>query len=158
MNKDFDFIIRVYGICIHKNLVLVADEYWFNTLMTKFPGGGLEYGEGTIDCLKRECMEELGQQAQVLSHFYTTDFFQSTRFLPGKKQLISIYYLISLENPEQLKTSERKYDFPVKKEGALSLRWIPLDELTEEELTLPIDRKVGGMLRKRWEENKKAGL
>jgi len=44
--------------------------------MTKFPGGGLQFGEGTIDCIKREFREELGCEIGVLKHFYTTDYFQ----------------------------------------------------------------------------------
>ena len=53
------FNIRVYGILINeRNEVLLTDEYRFGTEITKFPGGGLEFGEGTIDCIKREMMEE----------------------------------------------------------------------------------------------------
>ena len=33
--------------------------------VTKFPGGGMEFGEGTIDCIKRECMEEFGEEVEV---------------------------------------------------------------------------------------------
>lgn len=143
------FVIRVYGICIHQEHLLVCDEYWFETYMTKFPGGGLEYGEGTIDCLKRESMEELGQEAEVLSHFYTTDLFQPTRFIPGK-QLISIYYLMKLKDPEALPVSREAFAFGEKKEGAMSSRWLPLEEVSEKVFTLPIDQKVGGMIKKRW--------
>ena len=56
MEHQEKFIIRVYGIAIHNGHILVCDEIWYDTFMTKFPGGGLEYGEGTIDCLKSECM------------------------------------------------------------------------------------------------------
>ena len=54
------FNIRVYGILINDNKqVLVADEYIRGGMYTKFPGGGLEFGEGTRDCLKRELKEEV---------------------------------------------------------------------------------------------------
>ena len=139
------FILRVYGLAIHNGRILVCDEYWFNTLMTKFPGGGLEYGEGTIDCLKRECMEELGQEVKVLAHFYTTDYFQGTRFMPGK-QLISIYYRMELPDPEGLKVTTKKFDFE-RREGAMAFRWIELDSLHEQDMTLPIDKKVVQMLK-----------
>ncbi len=149
--NNHPFVIRVYGLCIHKDQLLVCDEYWFETHMTKFPGGGLEFGEGTIDCLKRESMEELGQKVEVLSHFYTTDIFQPTRFIPGK-QLISIYYLMRLDDPEALQVGGKPFAFKEKKEGALSARWIPVDAVCEELFTLPIDRKVGGMIRQKWPE------
>ncbi|MFP4467440.1 MAG: NUDIX domain-containing protein [Bacteroidales bacterium] len=143
------FVVRVYGICIYQEHLLVCDEYWFDTNMTKFPGGGLEFGEGTIDCLKRESMEELGREVEVLSHFYTTDFFQPTRFIPGK-QLISIYYLMKLRDPETLPVGKQAFAFEEQKEGAISPRWIPMKAVSAKAFTLPIDQKVGGMIKKRW--------
>ena len=86
------FNIRVYGILINdKKQVLVADEYVRGGLYTKFPGGGLEFGEGTRDCLKRELKEELGIEAAIGDHVYTTDYFQMSAFRPDD-QIISIYY------------------------------------------------------------------
>ena len=40
------FTIRVYGILLHKGCVLVCDELIKGRHITKFPGGGLEFGEG----------------------------------------------------------------------------------------------------------------
>lgn len=146
------FVIRIYGIGIHKERLLVVDEYWFDTLMTKLPGGWLEFGEGTIDCLKRECMEEFNQEVEILEHFYTTDFYQETRFLPGK-QLISIYYLMNIKNAEAIQVSAEKFDFE-QKEGAMSFRWLNMDELKPGDFTFPIDRKVVEMLLTWWKKNK----
>ncbi len=143
------FIIRVYGLCIHRGKLLVCDEFWFDTPMTKFPGGGMEFGEGTLDCLRRECREELGQEPVEASHFYTTDFFQPTRFLPGR-QLISIYYRMGLELPGSIPAKELPFDFEQRREGALACRWIDMELLEEDHLTLPIDRKVAGMLKTGW--------
>jgi 8-oxo-dGTP diphosphatase len=67
--------VRVYGILIHENKLLVSDEYIKGMKITKLPGGGLEFGEGTHDCLKREFKEELDLDVEIESHFYTTDFF-----------------------------------------------------------------------------------
>ncbi len=143
------FIIRVYGLAIHQDRLLVCDEYWFDTPMTKFPGGGLEFGEGTIDCLKRECMEEFGQQVKVLSHFYTTDFFQPTMFLKDK-QLISIYYRIEIPDPDVIMVSDVKNIFPEKKDGAMAFRWCSIDKLDSAEFTFPLDRVVFAKLQKRF--------
>ena len=63
------FNIRVYGILKDsQNRILVTDEFIRGNYFTKFPGGGLEFGEGTRDCLKREFKEEanLGVLAQVI--------------------------------------------------------------------------------------------
>ena len=77
------FNIRVYGILQNKNGdVLVSDEFIRGNQYTKFPGGGLEFGEGTRDCLKREFLEEMQLKVLVTDHIYTTDFFQMSAFNP----------------------------------------------------------------------------
>jgi ADP-ribose pyrophosphatase YjhB (NUDIX family) len=86
------FNVRVYGLLQFENKILLADEIIKGMYITKFPGGGLEFGEGTIDCLKREFLEELNQPIKNIRHFYTTDFFQVSAFNPNH-QIISIYYL-----------------------------------------------------------------
>jgi ADP-ribose pyrophosphatase YjhB (NUDIX family) len=73
------FNIRVYGILINEQKqLLVSDEFIRGGYYTKFPGGGLEFGEGTRDCLKREFIEELNLKIEVLDHLYTTDFYQES--------------------------------------------------------------------------------
>src|SRR5690554_6247324 len=108
MIQPANFIIRVYGLVVNdKKEVLVTDEYQMNMEMTKFPGGGLEFGEGTIDCLKREFREEgNGQELINIRHFYTTDYFQKALFFE-QAQLISIYYLADLKLPLKIRVSSR---------------------------------------------------
>ena len=61
------FTIRVYGILLNERQeVLLSDESYMGYRFTKFPGGGLEYGEGTVDCLKREIREETGLEVTDL--------------------------------------------------------------------------------------------
>ena len=77
------FNIRVYGILLNeKKQVLVSDEYIRGGYYTKFPGGGLEFGEGTRACLEREFMEEMNLKVEVGDHIYTTDYFQLSAFNP----------------------------------------------------------------------------
>src|SRR5690242_18666928 len=91
--------LRVYGILVNEQKqVLVSDEYIRGGYYTKFPGGGLEFGEGTRDCLKREFMEEMGLSVSVGDHIYTTDYFQESAFRPGQ-QIISIYYFAHALEP-----------------------------------------------------------
>ena len=93
------FTIRVYGILINENKqVLVSDEFIRGNYYTKFPGGGLELGEGTRDCLKREFKEEMNLDVQVEDHIYTTDYFQMSAFNPDD-QIISIYYFVKRLKP-----------------------------------------------------------
>lgn len=141
----YKFNVRVYGILINdKNQLLVSDEYDFGFPHTKFPGGGLEYGEGTRDCLVREFMEECDLKIEVLDHFYTTDFYQKSAF--NDTQIISIYYTVRNLEPFNFKVSEIEFDFKDNSNGQQSLRWINLKDLKIEDLTLPIDRVVAGML------------
>ena len=60
------YTVRVYGILLdNDNRILVSDEFIRGDYFTKFPGGGLELGEGTRDCLKREFKEETGLDVMV---------------------------------------------------------------------------------------------
>lgn len=146
---DERFVIRVYAIIINeRNDVLLSDEYMVDTFMTKFPGGGMEFGEGTIECLKREAIEELGQSIEIISHFYTTDFYQKTLFRENT-QLISIYYRARFTEPIRFKISEIPFDFTEISNGSQSFRWRSITDLSPEELTFPIDRVVAGILKER---------
>ena len=145
MNPDsILFNVRVYGILLKEDSVLITDEYRYGTFITKFPGGGLQFGEGTIDCLKREFQEEMEMEIEVVKHFYTTDFFQTSAF-NNKQQIISIYYLVKANSLFVKKISEKKFDFE-KKEGAQSFRFQKIDIALKEAFTYPIDQKVGEML------------
>ncbi|MGF1586366.1 MAG: NUDIX domain-containing protein [Bacteroidales bacterium] len=140
------FVIRVYGILINSvNEVLLSDEYRYKMKMTKFPGGGLKYGEGPEDCLLRESIEEFGQPAEIESHFYTTGFYQKALFYDDH-QLISIYYKIKIPQKIKFKTSLIPFDFPILTEGAQSFRWQRLDSLKEGDLSFPVDKYVSEML------------
>jgi 8-oxo-dGTP diphosphatase len=142
------FTIRVYGILINdKAQVLITDEIFRGMQLTKFPGGGLEYGEGTVDCLKRECREEMGQEVEVTEHFYTTDFFQPSIFNKDY-QVICIYYRMKLAVSGNLKTKEKKFDFPEIKDGIVVFRWVSIKDILAEDFTFDNDKKVAGMLYK----------
>ena len=128
------FNIRVYGIWIDNGRLLVNEELIKGRRVIKFPGGGLELGEGAIDGLKREWMEELGIGIEVLKHFYTTDFFQQSAF--DDSQVVSIYYLVQADATMDIHNSEPNEQ----------TYWMLLSDLTADTFTLPIDRVVGNML------------
>jgi 8-oxo-dGTP diphosphatase len=144
------FNLRVYGIMIDdKNRVLVSDELIKGQAVTKFPGGGLEHGEGTIDCLKREFIEETGHEIEVITHFYTTDFYQQSAYNENH-QIISIYYLVKPKTNFNVKTTEKIFDFS-SKEYAQIFRWIDLKNISGKDFTLPIDKRVGEMLKEKFQ-------
>ena len=149
------FNIRVYGILINEQRqVLVSDEFIREKYYTKFPGGGLEYGEGTRQCLEREFMEEMKLHVSVGDHIYTTDFFQRSAFHPDH-QIISIYYYVTPLEKIAVRISTRPFDFDEEQmtlykthNETESFRFINWDELTEDSVTLPIDKIVVGMIKR----------
>jgi ADP-ribose pyrophosphatase YjhB (NUDIX family) len=141
------FNIRVYGLFLNeKKQVLLSDEYVLDQLMTKFPGGGLQFGEGPADCIKREALEEFGQEIEILEHFYTTHFFQKALFYPDH-QLISIYYRVRFPEPVRFKISTTPFDFPERINGNQSFRWADIGKMQEKDLSFPVDRYVLGLLK-----------
>ena len=133
------FNIRVYGFLFDEDSVLVTDEFRLGIYMTKFPGGGLQFGEGTIECLKREFMEELNTPIEIIAHFYTTDFYQPTTLLPSCMQLICIYYTVKADKPYRFKTTSKINDIPAV-DGSQSFRWIRINDLKPDDFTLPVDQ------------------
>ncbi|HZH86110.1 MAG TPA: NUDIX domain-containing protein [Brumimicrobium sp.] len=139
------FNIRVYGILINaQDEVLLSDERRFGREFTKFPGGGLEHGEGLKDCVKREFKEELKLDVEVLDLIYLTDFYQESAFNKDD-QIISVYYALASKEIDSIETSKKPFDF--NGEAIESYRWKRLSELTEEDLTFPIDKVVVDLLR-----------
>ena len=152
------FNVRVYGILIDSNKrLLVSDEFIRGNYFTKFPGGGLEFGEGTRDCLKREFKEETGLDVTIGDHIYTTDFFQISAF-NNVDQIISIYYFVHTAEPVNLVTKTTLFDFEPHqvadpKGDAEVFRWIEWDKLSDNDVSLPIDKVVVRKLKEETEIN-----
>lgn len=151
MNK---LSLRVYGILINeKKQVLVSDEYIRGNYYTKFPGGGLEFGEGTRDCLKREFKEEMDLNVEVSDHLYTTDFFQMSAFNPAQ-QIISIYYLAKALEEIKAPLRNKLFDFDERQMAVYNdtgetetFRFVDWHEFSEESVTLPIDKVVAKLVK-----------
>ncbi|GAB2690652.1 hypothetical protein GCM10027037_12230 [Mucilaginibacter koreensis] len=139
------FNVRVYGILINdQQELLLSDEQEYGYRFTKLPGGGLEYGEGLIDGLKREFMEECNAPVEIISHFYTTDFFVKSAF--NDSQIISVYYKVKNLKPLNLNFKTKAFDFDGEGNTLQAFRWIKLSELREEYMTFPIDQHVAELL------------
>lgn len=145
--------IRVYGILINEQQqILVSDEYIRGMYITKFCGGGLEEGEGTRDCLRREFMEEMNLQVEVGEHFYTTDYYQPSAFRKGD-QIMSIYYKVKPLEPIAAPLRSQPFQFDEREMNTYkqtgeteTFRFINLTDFNEECLTLPIDKIVAKMV------------
>ena len=150
------FNIRVYGILINEQKqVLVSDEFIRGEYYTKFPGGGLEFGEGTRDCLRREFMEEMKLEIEVGEHLYTTDFFQLSAFNP-EHQIISIYYMVKAMDEITVPLREKLFDFDESQLAVYNVtgetetfRFINWNNFSAESVTLPIDKIVAQQLKEK---------
>ena len=148
------FHIRVYGVLINeKKQVLVNDALIRGMYITKFPGGGLEFGEGTRDCLQREFAEEMNLKVEAGDHIYTTDYFQLSAFNPGH-QILSIYYFARAL--EEIKTPLRDKEFDFNEEqmkiyeatGETEVfRFIDWDDFSAASVSLPIDKIVAKLIK-----------
>ena len=151
------FSIRVYGILINEHKqVLVSDELIRGMYITKFPGGGLEFGEGTRDCLKREFMEEMQLNVEVGEHIYTTDFYQISAF-DNTKQIMSIYYFAKALEPITAPLRTVPFDFDAQQMRVYNetgetetFRFVDWNEFAEASVTLPIDKIVATLLKQKF--------
>ena len=141
----FPFNVRVYGLLIEDGNVLVSDEHIDDLSFTKFPGGGLEFGEGTIECVVREWKEELDLKVEVLSHFYTTDLFQRSAFNKDD-QVISIYYELKALEPIMVHLHASANDLKIGQKEAF--RWLNIENALVQDLTFKIDQVVLAMLQR----------
>ncbi len=148
------FNIRVYGILKDSNnRVLVSDEFIRGEYYTKFPGGGLEFGEGTRDCLAREFMEETGLEVTIGEHIYTTDHFQLSAF-NSNHQIFSIYYFVHAEEPIPLETKTKIFDFLPSQVSDNTIqcelfRWVEWNDLSADTVSLPLDKIVVNLLKEK---------
>jgi 8-oxo-dGTP diphosphatase len=139
------FNVRVYGLLINSdNEVLISDEKEYGMLFTKFPGGGLEFGEGLADGLKREFAEECNVSIEVVSHFYTTDFFVKSAF--NDSQVISVYYIVKNTETLNLNIKTVVFDFDGEGDVLQSFRWVKLTDLQAEDFLFPTDQHVAKLL------------
>jgi len=151
------FNLRVYGVLINEQKqVLVSDEYIRGSYYTKFPGGGLELGEGTRDCLRREFEEEMDLEVEVGQHLYTTDYYQVSAFNPAH-QIISIYYLVKALEEIKVPLRTKEFDFDEqqmevynKTRMTETFRFIDWNIFSEEKVTLPIDKIVASLIKKKF--------
>jgi ADP-ribose pyrophosphatase YjhB (NUDIX family) len=144
-DKPNRFTIRVYGLLIEKDALLLSKENIKGGLYTKLPGGGLEFGEGTLDCLRREFKEEAGIRVNPYQHFYTTEDYVKSGF-GYQAQVLSIYYRVKTTESSRLPLGDANNLALLKEHGDQILFWKKLSELSTAEVDLPIDKRVIGLL------------
>lgn len=144
------FTVRVYGILFNmQNEVLISHENINGFAFTKFPGGGLEFGEGSKECIMREFKEETGIEVNVASHLYTSDFYIQSE-MDSEEQVIGIYFKVLANNVEDLdKISIQPQLHPFRNTtNTIRHRWIHHKVLSDKILTFEMDRAALAVLKK----------
>jgi len=132
MNELKAFTLRVYALIRHESNVLISHENYQGRSFVKFPGGGVQLGEGLVEALRRELEEEMGQELVNHDLLYCTESFQQSSFHPDQ-QVIAVYYLVEVNNAEKIKTGIE--------EGAKeSFVWVNESDLHTDILTFESDK------------------
>ena len=130
--------IRVYATAVKDRKVLVLHEEYAGEQLMKLPGGGLEFGEGVLDCLHREFEEELNVKINILGHLYTQEEFVVSRFRDNE-QLLTVYYLVEIIDENE---------FLIMDPCIEKIEWIPIDT-DENPFILPVDKIAFEKLKER---------
>lgn len=78
MNPDYIFNIRVTGILVENNELLIVKQKLSDSRSWSLPGGRLERGETLEQGLKREFKEETGLDIEIIRFLYICDVGSSS--------------------------------------------------------------------------------
>ncbi len=124
------FNVRVYSFLEKDNKILLLKEPFQGNIVTKLPGGGLEFGEGTRECLVREFKEELNLKVEVKEHIYTLDYFYPSKIKP-QKQFLLVYYKVEAKDFSSLNIMVPEIQ---------ELIWVDKSKITTNDLSLDSDK------------------
>lgn len=71
--------VRVCGICFRENSILLIKHAPLGEkgYLWAPPGGGMDFGENAIDCLKREMLEETGLTIEVKNLLFVHEYINA---------------------------------------------------------------------------------
>ena len=135
MEEMIKFNARCYVLIRSKqNRILVMQERWQGVDLNKFPGGGLELGEGLLECIHREITEEFSSSEKLAySHFFTPTECFASRFKP-QEQLLLNYFTNSTEADEQ------QWSLIPNDPNLLGMQWLELKAENAQWFTLQSDK------------------
>lgn len=131
--------VRVYATIIKDGKVLALHEEYVGEHLMKFPGGGLEFGEGILECVERELEEELNIKVKNIEHLYTQEDFLVSKFR-NSEQLLSIYYSAEMVDENELLIMDPCIE---------KIEWVSLNA-EENPFLLPIDKIAFDVLKKKF--------
>ena len=145
--KVDSFNVRAYGILFNQDSVLLSKEWYANHPgpIFKFPGGGVNLGEGPVDCVIREFNEEANLLVSVheiihVGRGFVKSFFNDT-------QVISLYFRV--QSLGGMPPVDKKLPDPEGRDGAwYQLFWCPISQLKPELMTFSNEQEMATVLQK----------
>ncbi len=151
------FNVRVYFFLLDRPLqngrlaagsrILLSDECLAGRDCTKLPGGGLEFGEGPMDCARREAREELGQDIELGPLVHVTGNFVRSSWR-GEEQVLCHYYLATLPQPAAFREADLPFDYDGQQRE--SFRWVDAVNVAPADFTFAVDRDALSGLQQRF--------
>jgi ADP-ribose pyrophosphatase YjhB (NUDIX family) len=143
------FNVRVYMVVTRtsertgEQEVLVSYERLPMGGVMKFPGGGLEWGEGAKACIRREAIEELGQAVQVGELLHVSEGAHVSSFDPSH-QVVAVHYEATLEGPVAFDDDGVLEDVFGKRIALMTQRlgWRNVHELAARDFSFASDREA----------------
>jgi ADP-ribose pyrophosphatase YjhB (NUDIX family) len=131
--------VRVYGFLEDAHgRVLVSAERFRGKPLVKYPGGGVEWGEGIREALVREFQEELKLDVTVGDLVYFNEFPVVSAFDP-EVQVFSFFYRVVAAGPMEF-TTYPEVEVPLE-DGERAV-WVPLAELATVAFTYMIEQEA----------------
>ena len=117
--------IRACAIIIHDNKLLVHNNV--NESHVALVGGRVKIGESSEQTIRREIMEEMGKEIEILEYVSTIENFFEADDMPYHE--IMFVYRVDFKNEEDKKIIETIHN--VEGEDELRYDWIDLDKINE---------------------------
>tara|TARA_B100001063_G_scaffold45048_1_gene38763 strand:+ start:2966 stop:3418 length:453 start_codon:yes stop_codon:yes gene_type:complete len=135
---------RVYGFLINNSKqVLVSAERFNGIPLIKFPGGGVEWGEGLQEALIREFKEELKISIGVKENIYFNDFPVES-VIDKRYQVQAFFYHVEPLEPMRFSTV---LSLKPPEKNTENFIWVDLKNLSEELFTYEIEKEAVKALR-----------
>lgn len=93
MTRPETFRVGAYGILIEDGKVLLTHTRIPSGAVWNLPGGAVELGEGPLEALKREFIEETGLQVVASGLAHASERFHQSKDYP-QNQLVKLYWFV----------------------------------------------------------------
>lgn len=121
------FQYRVGAIIIHDGKLLLATNSNLDFYFTI--GGRVEFGESSIEALKREIMEELGFELDIEELAFISENFY--KYGPNGEPTHEIGFYFHVKDSDKLNNIKNIF---YEEDKQNSLHWIPLDEIKDKRI------------------------